>query len=81
MSERIRGAGLRGEVDGRGESVSRKIRDADLRKVPYLLVVGDRELESGAVSVREHRGGDRGSMPLEELVALVLTQVQARSMR
>jgi threonyl-tRNA synthetase len=81
VGERIRSAGLRGDIDGRGESVSRKIRDAELRKVPYLLVVGDREQESGAVSVREHRGGDRGSMPLDELIALVLAQAQARSMR
>ncbi len=81
VSERLGGSGLRGDVDGRSESVSRKIRDAELRKVPYLLVVGDREQESGAVSVREHRGGDRGSMPVDELVELIQAKVQARSMR
>ncbi len=77
----IRRAGLRAQVDERGESVARKIRDAELGKIPYLLVVGDRELESGAVSVREHHGGDRGSMPVEELIEIVQTQVQTRSMR
>ncbi|HTX31720.1 MAG TPA: threonine--tRNA ligase [Solirubrobacteraceae bacterium] len=77
----IRRAGLRVEVDERGESVSRKIRDAELGKIPYLLVVGDRELENGAVAVREHHGGDRGSMPVEELIEVVQAQVQARSMR
>jgi threonyl-tRNA synthetase len=77
----IRRAGLRVEVDGRGESVSRKIRDAELGKVPYLLVVGDRELETGSVAVREHHGGDRGSMPVEELIEVVQAQVRARSMR
>jgi threonyl-tRNA synthetase len=80
VGERLRGAGIRMEVDERGESVSRQIRDAELRKVPYLLVVGDREQESGAVSLREHRGRDRGSVPVEELIALVQTRVQARSM-
>ncbi|MBV8429848.1 MAG: threonine--tRNA ligase [Solirubrobacterales bacterium] len=79
--ELIRRAGLRAEVDKRGESVSRKIRDAELRKIPYLLVVGDRELETGSVAVREHRAGDRGSMPVEELIEVVQAQVQARSIR
>jgi len=73
--------GLRVEVDERGESVSRQVRDAELRKIPYLLVVGDRELEVGAVSVREHPGGDRGSMPVDELAEIVQSQVKARSTR
>jgi threonyl-tRNA synthetase len=81
VGERIAKSGLRSQVDGRGESVSRKIRDAELRKVPYLLVVGDREQQGGTVSVREHGRGDRGAMPLEELTALVLARVEARSMR
>jgi threonyl-tRNA synthetase len=79
VKQHLAARGLRVEVDERGESVSRKIRDAELRKVPYLLVVGDREQESGAVAVREHRGGDRGSMALDELTTIVQTQVQARS--
>jgi len=62
-------AGLRAELDDRTESVGRKIREAELRKVPYMLVVGDREAEAGSVSVREHRVGDRGSMPVAEIVA------------
>ena len=53
--------GLRAELDDRSESVGRKIREAELRKVPYMLVVGDREETDGTVSVREHRGGDTGS--------------------
>jgi threonyl-tRNA synthetase len=81
VQNRIRGAGLRVDVDERGESVSRKIRDAELAKIPYLLVVGDRELESGSVAVREHHGGDRGSMSVEELIDVVQTQVQTRSTR
>jgi threonyl-tRNA synthetase len=81
VSERLRLAGLRAEVDARTESVSRKIRDAELRKVPYLLVVGDREQETGAVAVREHGGGDRGAMPTDELIRAVRERVEARSMR
>jgi threonyl-tRNA synthetase len=62
-------AGLRGEVDERTESIGRKIRDAELRKIPYMLVVGDREADAGTVAVREHRIGDSGSVPLAEFVA------------
>jgi threonyl-tRNA synthetase len=65
---RLRDAGLRAELDDRTESVSRKIRDAELRKIPYMLVVGDREAEQGTVSVRRHREGDEGSVALDELV-------------
>ena len=54
--------GVRARVDGRGESVGRKIRDAELAKVPYMLVVGDRELEAGNAAVRSHADGDLGTM-------------------
>src|ERR1700726_4390612 len=57
----LRGAGLRVELDDRGESVGRKIREAELRKIPYMLVVGEREQAEHTVSVREHRAGDAGS--------------------
>jgi threonyl-tRNA synthetase len=62
----LRGAGLRAELDGRSESVGRKIREAELAKVPFMLVVGDREEEGEAVSVRRHGEGDLGLMPLQE---------------
>ena len=59
-------AGLRAEVDDRTESVGRKIRDAELRKIPYMLVVGDREAEDGTVAVRRHGGeGDEGVAAVE----------------
>jgi threonyl-tRNA synthetase len=61
VAEDLRGAGLRVELDDRGESVGRKIREAELRKIPYMLVVGEREQSEGSVSVREHHGGDLGS--------------------
>jgi threonyl-tRNA synthetase len=57
---------LRAELDDRSESVGRKIREAELRKIPYMLVVGEREESERAVSVREHRGGDLGSMSTAE---------------
>jgi threonyl-tRNA synthetase len=61
-------AGLRAELDERTESVGRKIREAELRKVPYMLVLGDREAEQRAVALRRHREGDLGTLPLDEAV-------------
>jgi threonyl-tRNA synthetase len=66
-------AGLRVRVDERSESVGRKIRDAELSKAPYMLVVGDKEAEAGVVAVRSHEGGDLGQMD----VAGLLERVQA----
>jgi threonyl-tRNA synthetase len=64
-------AGVRADVDERGESVGRKIRDAELRKLPYMVVLGDREIESGELAVRSHDKGDLGAVAPEQLVALV----------
>jgi threonyl-tRNA synthetase len=68
VAGRILAAGLRAEIDERTESVARKIRDAELRKIPYMLVVGDREQESDEVALREHRRGDAGSMAVEAFI-------------
>jgi threonyl-tRNA synthetase len=67
VRERLRDEGLRVDVDARGESVGRRIRDGEVAKVPYLLVVGDREADSETVSARARGEGDLGAMPLEEL--------------
>jgi threonyl-tRNA synthetase len=65
----LRDADLRVRVDARTESVGRKIRDAELSKAPYMLVLGDKELEGGAVSVRHHGDGDLSAMDLDELIS------------
>jgi len=56
----LRGEDTRIELDVRSESIGRKIREAELRKIPYMLVVGEREQGDGTVAVREHHGGDSG---------------------
>jgi threonyl-tRNA synthetase len=58
----LRGEQIRVELDERSESIGRKIREAELRKIPYMLVVGEREERDGGVSVREHRGGEEGTV-------------------
>jgi threonyl-tRNA synthetase len=68
IAVRLRSSGLRAGVDDRTESVGRKIRDAELSKAPYMLVIGDKEIESEAVSVRHHGDGDLGAIGLEEVV-------------
>ena len=68
VAVRLRGNGLRAQVDERTESVGRKIRDAELSKAPYMLVVGDKEAESETVSVRHHGDGDLGAIGIDALI-------------
>jgi threonyl-tRNA synthetase len=78
VRDELRAAGVRADVDERTESVGRKIREAELRKIPYMLVVGDREAEDGTVAVREHRHGDTGSVPVAEFAERVRRETQER---
>jgi threonyl-tRNA synthetase len=71
-------AGLRADIDERTESVGRKIREAELRKVPYMLVVGDREGEQHAAALRRHREGDLGTVPLDEVVERLAAEAASR---
>jgi len=71
-------AGLRVRVDDRTESVGRKIRDAELAKLPYMVILGDRELESGNVSVRSHAEGDLGQHSLAELIERLYTEMRMK---
>jgi threonyl-tRNA synthetase len=75
---RLREAGLRAELDDRTESVGRKIREAELRKIPYMLVVGDREAEEGTVAVRRHGAGDEGSVPVADFTERLRAQSEER---
>jgi threonyl-tRNA synthetase len=79
VASRLEAAGLRVEQDSRTESIGRKIRDAELRKVPYMLVVGDREQESELVALRRHRRGGVGSMAVPELIERLQAEVKSRA--
>ena len=74
VAAELREAGVRVTVDERSESVGRKIRDAELGRVPYMLVVGDREQEAGAVAVRSHEEGELGALPASEFAARVTAE-------
>lgn len=75
VAEQLRAANLRVEVDARGERMQAKIRDAQLQKIPYMLVVGDKEAEAGAAAVRERSGENHGPMPLADFLALVAERI------
>lgn len=79
--DRLKRAGLRVEVDDRNEKVSAKIRDAEIEKIPYMGIIGDREIEQGTVSLRQHRIGDLGGISLEELEKNLTEEVQSKVMR
>jgi threonyl-tRNA synthetase len=75
VEESLRNQGLRVKSDLRNEKIGFKIREHTIRRVPYLLVIGDREAEAGTVAVRTRGGADLGSMPLEQLARGLQTEI------
>jgi threonyl-tRNA synthetase len=75
VADELRAAGIRCRVDERSESVGKKIRDAELARAPYMLVVGDREQEAGTVAVRSHEHGDLGALSGSELIERIRSEV------
>jgi threonyl-tRNA synthetase len=80
VEKKLQAQGFRVEVDTRGERMNAKIRDAQLQKIPYMLVVGDKEAEAGAVSVRLRTNEDLKAMPLEQFVEMAKKLVDEKSM-
>jgi len=80
VGAKLKARRLRVEVDARNERMNGKIRDAQLRKVPYMLVVGDREAEAGAAAVRVRGGADLGAVPVDEIVAKLVTERDTKAL-
>jgi len=78
VRDRLAAAGLRVELDLRQEKVNYKIREAQLQKIPYMLVVGDREAAEGTVAVRSRSGGDLGARAVDDFVAQALREIEAK---
>ena len=74
-------AGLRAELDSRQEKIGYKIREAQLQKVPYMLVIGDREAAEGTVAVRSRTGGDLGAKPLQAFLEDAAKEIASREER
>ncbi|MBT3943415.1 MAG: threonine--tRNA ligase [Chloroflexi bacterium] len=77
--QKLRAAGVRAEVDTGSDRMGAKIRAAQVQKIPYMLVVGDREQEAGKVAVRERSGGDLGAMDVDEFVTRVAEEINTRA--
>jgi threonyl-tRNA synthetase len=75
----LRAQGIRAEVDSRSEKMNAKIRDAETQKIPFILIVGDREVESRSVSVRRRKKGDLGAMPLSQLIEKMVEEIQKKA--
>ena len=78
MRDRLAAAGLRVELDERQEKIGYKIREAQLQKVPYMLVTGDREAAEGTVSVRSRSAGDLGARPVDGFIAGALDEIRTQ---
>lgn len=74
VCDRLKASALRAEADLRSEKIGFKIREAEVQKIPYILVVGDKEMTAGTVSIRQRGGQDRGVMPLADLVQTVVAE-------
>ncbi len=79
VAAKMKEAGVRVEVDDRGERMNAKIRDAQVQKVPYMLIIGDREVEAGAVSVRLRSEEDLGAMQIDTMIERIQEEIIARS--
>ncbi len=76
----MRAAGLRVETNLRSEKIGAKIRDAQMQKVPFMLVLGDREMEQGNIAVRERTKGDIGVMSIDDFVEMARKLVELRAL-
>ena len=79
VQQKLRDAGLRCELDGRSEKIGYKIREAQLQKTPYMLIVGQKELESGAVSVRSRSEGDLGAMTADAFIEKAKAEIASKA--
>ncbi len=80
-AEKLEARGFRCEVDARNEKIGKKIREATLEKVPFMLVVGDRDMENGTVSPRRRSGEDLGAMELDAFAALLWDEVSSKAIK
>ncbi|MBQ1838671.1 MAG: threonine--tRNA ligase, partial [Ruminococcus sp.] len=81
IKKQLEQAGLRAEVDDRSEKIGYKIRQAQLEKVPYMIIIGDKDIEANTVSVRHRKDGDLGAMKLEAFLALAQEEIASKAIK
>ena len=79
IEEKYRKAKIRVEVDDRNEKIGYKIREAQLKKIPYMLVVGDKEINSNTVSVRSRKEGDIGAFDVDEFLDRMKKEIETKA--
>ena len=80
VSDKLSQAGMRVKTDERNEKMGYKIREAQVEKIPYMLVIGDREMENGEVSVRSRKDGDKGTVKLEAFIEMAQREVETKAL-
>ena len=75
----LKALGIRAEIDLRNEKIGYKIREAQLSKLPYMLVIGDKEMEANMVAVRSRKEGDLGAMPIDEFINKITEKIRTKS--
>jgi threonyl-tRNA synthetase len=80
LQQQLKEAGVRAEFDDRNEKIGYKIRDCETRKVPFMLVVGEKEKTGGFISVRQHKKGDQGAMKFEDFQTQILFTIKTRAL-
>ena len=79
IAAKLSAAGINVEADYRSEKLGYKIREAQMQKIPYMLVIGDRDIENGTVSVRTRKGEDLGAMPLDDFIARITEEIRTKA--
>ena len=79
VKQKMLNAGIRVELDDRAEKIGYKIREAQLQKIPYMLIVGEKEVESGTVSVRSRKDGDLGAVKVEEFIDRAVEEIKTKA--
>lgn len=79
VCQKLKAEGIRVSIDTRAEKMGWKIRQAQLEKIPYMLIIGDKEIEAGAVSVRSRKDGDMGAVSVDELLKKLTTEIETKA--
>ena len=80
VNKQLKEAGIRSKADDRNEKIGKKIRDAEMLKVPYMLVIGEKEMTENKVSVRIHGQGDKGMLAFEDVKLKLVEEIKTRSL-
>ena len=79
LAEGFEALGIRTEIDLRNEKIGFKIREAQMQRIPYMLIIGDKEVENNVIAMRSRKGGDLGTMPLAAFEEKLMEEVKTRS--